>query len=77
MKESYPKWKRILYRYGRIFIAGFLGTLAMQLLTGQGEDLTFVALKAMLVGAVSGGVAATGKSLRLISDKPIIQKYTL
>jgi len=72
MKESYPKWKRILYRYGRIFIAGFLGTLAMQLLTGQGEDLTFVALKAML-----GGIAATGKSLRLISDKPIVQKYTL
>ena len=77
MEKSYPNWKIILYRYGRIFVAGFLGTLAMELLTGQTGDLTLAALKAMLVGAVSGGIAATGKSLRLISEKPIVEKYTI
>lgn len=59
-KVDYPVVKKVLWRYARVFVAGFVGTISVDiLLTGTPEMLT-----TMLKAAVVGGISALFKFVR-------------
>lgn len=75
MKE-YPQWKKLLWRYGRVFLAAFIGTLAVQL---QQKD--FVFNQALIGSLITGAISTVFMKLRADIDDPsdpsIINKFPL
>ncbi len=57
---KYPVWKKIMWRYVRVFLVAFLSTVSWELLFGGNLDV----VKAMMISAIAAGVAASLKLLR-------------
>lgn len=70
MNDFYPEWKKVIWRFVRIFISSFLFTGSLVLVNAQPESLASwnSFLNTLVVPfAVSGGIAglnAVGKLLR-------------
>lgn len=58
----YPIWKKVLWRFGRVFIAAFVTVLGGGLMTLQTLDVAV--LRAIITAAIIGGINALGKALR-------------
>ena len=70
MNNIYPEWKKVLWRFGRIFLSAFLFTGALVLINTQPEALTswdkffnMLVLPFLLSGGIAG-INAVGKLLR-------------
>lgn len=70
MYNEYPEWKKVLWRFGRIFISSFLFTGSLVLVNAQPEALTSwdrflntLVLPFILSGGIAG-INAVGKLLR-------------
>lgn len=65
-EKDFPNWKKNLWGALRAFVAGFLSSLAVFLLTINGESLVDIDwwLRIVLVGSLVGGLIALGKFLR-------------
>ncbi|MCA9371667.1 MAG: hypothetical protein H6773_02725 [Pseudomonadales bacterium] len=70
MNIEYPEWKKILWRFGRIFLSAFLFTGSLVLVNAQPESLTSwdrflntLVLPFLLSGGIAG-INAVGKLLR-------------
>ena len=62
-KVDYAKWKKVLWRFGRIFLAAFLTTLALTI--GDLETLDINNLWPVVVyPAIVAGINALFKALR-------------
>ena len=59
-KKLYPKYKKIIWRYVRIFIDAFIAGLAIDQLVIGTHDIRVSVMKA----AVAAGLAALAKALR-------------
>lgn len=59
-KEQYAEWKKLAWRFGRVFFATFFVILGSGITNVNDEG----ALKALLVSAASGGISALFKYLR-------------
>lgn len=70
MNDFYPEWKKVIWRFVRVFISSFLFTGSLVLVNAQPESLSSWNnfLNTLVVPfAVSGGIAglnAVGKLLR-------------
>ena len=62
----YPTWKKVAWRYARVFISVFLVTFALEF-SVYGEP-TWTGLRALLLSAIVASVSATGKYMREQSD---------
>ena len=56
-KQPYPEWKKIAWRFGKVFVATFL----VQFAAGLSTEQTMVAIA---VSALSAGLLAVGKAFR-------------
>lgn len=70
MNIEYPEWKKVLWRFGRIFLSAFLFTGSLVLVNAQPESLTSwdrflntLVLPFLLSGGIAG-INAVGKLLR-------------
>lgn len=70
MNNIYPEWKKVLWRFGRIFLSAFLFTGSLVLINTQPEALTswdkffnMLVLPFFLSGGIAG-INAVGKLLR-------------
>lgn len=70
MKNLYPEWKKVAWRFIRVFVSSFLFTGSMVLVNAQPEALTSwsnflntLALPFLLSGGIAG-INAVGKLLR-------------
>ncbi len=70
MNIEYPEWKKVLWRFGRIFLSAFLFTGSLVLVNAQLESLTSwdrflntLVLPFLLSGGIAG-INAVGKLLR-------------
>ncbi|MBT6401288.1 hypothetical protein HOK10_01700 [candidate division WWE3 bacterium] len=70
MNNIYPEWKKVLWRFGRIFLSAFLFTGSLVLINTQPEALTswdkffnMLVLPFLLSGGIAG-INAVGKLLR-------------
>lgn len=66
MKKEYPEWRRIAWRFGRVFLSGFISALSIVLISVDKDDLNSPApfLLAATLGCLAGGLNALGKYLR-------------
>jgi hypothetical protein len=62
--EPYPDYKLLLWRFGRVFVAGAIGAVTVTALTTALNMETMQAVKYVAVLAISGGLAALSKYLR-------------
>jgi hypothetical protein len=74
MATAYPTWKVVAWRYLRVFIAAFLGSLTFdQLLVGGGNVWVSV-----LKSAFIAGISALFKYLREeFEDNKVVEKLPL
>lgn len=65
-EKEYPEWKKSLWGALRAFVAGFLSSFAVFLLTINGDSILDVNwwLRIVLVGSLVGGLIGLGKFLR-------------
>jgi hypothetical protein len=70
MNNEYPEWKKVLWRFGRIFLSSFLFTGSLVLINAQPEALisgekflNTLVLPFFLSGGIAG-INAVGKLLR-------------
>lgn len=70
MNNFYPEWKKVSWRFARVFVSSFLFTGSMVLINAQPESLTSwgnflntLALPFLLSGGIAG-INAVGKLLR-------------
>ena len=70
MNNIYPEWKKVLWRFGRVFASAFLFTGSLVLINTQPEALTswnkffnMLVLPFILSGGIAG-INAVGKLLR-------------
>lgn len=70
MNNEYPEWKKVLWRFGRIFLSAFLFTGSLVFVNAQPEALTSwdkflnsLLLPFFLSGGIAG-INAVGKLLR-------------
>lgn len=64
-EEEYPFWKIIVWRYVRVFMAGFVAALSVDLFISGNPDLIVTAIKS----AIAGGLAALSLALREDKNK--------
>lgn len=74
MNIEYPEWKKVLWRFGRIFLSAFLFTGSLVLVNAQPESLTSwdrflntLVLPFLLSGGIAG-INAVGKLLRDVNQ---------
>jgi hypothetical protein len=60
IKKNYEEWKLVVWRWVRVFLAAFLGSIAIDQLFLGTQDLTASLMKS----AVAAGLAALAKLLR-------------
>ena len=70
MNNFYPEWKKVVWRFVRVFVSSFLFTGSMVLVNAQPESLASwsnflntLALPFLLSGGIAG-INAVGKLLR-------------
>jgi len=65
-EKSFPDWKKNLWGALRAFVAGFISSLAIQLLSINGDSITDANwwIKIVLYGSLVGGIVGLGKFLR-------------
>ena len=65
-EKAYPEWKKNLWGALRAFVAGFISSLAIQLLSINGDSITDANwwIKIVLYGSLVGGIVGLGKFLR-------------
>ena len=64
MAKKYPVWRKLVWRYVRVFVSAFVAQFGLNLvLFGDPE-----AVRSLAVAAVAAGLSALAKSLR--EDKP-------
>lgn len=68
-KDDYPKWKEVMWRAGRTFVATFIPTFIMLISTVEAKDLDDKEKRASLIVSIivsscSAGLVAAGKIIR-------------
>jgi len=79
-KVNYEDWKKNLWGALRAFVAGFLASLSVHLLTINGDNIGDLDwwLNIVLVGSLVGGLIGIGKFLRdLFPESPILAKLPI
>lgn len=82
-KEEYPAWKKMLWRAGRAFGAGFLSSAGVLLIVTPPETFTskeslFNWLIPLGTGALAGGMVGLGKFLRdMFPQSEVLKKMPL
>jgi len=59
--KPYPLWKKVAWRFVRVFVATFLATLAMSL---ESFDLSQDWWKALVLPAITASISAVAKAIR-------------
>ena len=74
VKIETPVWIPVLWRFVRVFIAGFIGTFSIEFFLRGDVDIRLNILQAAIVG----GIAAVFKAIRdKYSDNSIVNKLPL
>jgi len=68
IQNSYPEIKKILWRYGRIFVDGLLGALTIEVIQKAVGMEYNESIKYVVWAIFAGGFAALSKVLRNKSD---------
>ena len=79
-EKLYPNWKKNLWGALRAFVAGFLASLSVHLLTISGDNIMDLDwwLKIVLVGSLVGGIVGIGKFLRdAFPESPILARLPI
>lgn len=63
--KDYPQWKKLAWRYGRVFLAAFIGALAVQI---QQQD--FQINQALISSLITGAISTVFMKLRADLDNP-------
>lgn len=77
---NYEEWKKNLWGALRAFVAGFLASLSVHLLTISGDNIMDLDwwLKIVLVGSLVGGIVGIGKFLRdAFPESPILARLPI
>ena len=77
---NYEDWKKNLWGALRAFVAGFLASLSVHLLTISGDNIMDLDwwLKIVLVGSLVGGIVGIGKFLRdAFPESPILARLPI
>ena len=67
-KEEYSEIKKLIWRYGRVFVDGLLGALTVSVLQKAIDMQYDEGVKFLVAAALAGGFAALSKALRARSD---------
>lgn len=60
MAVAYPQWKKVAWRYVRVFLAAFAAQFGVNLALFNDQDY----LRAVIIAGAAAGIAAISKTLR-------------